>query len=117
MACNKITDVYNIKDNIPFEGANLIMHHTGTDISNKQKEYIRTNFPNVKYAVFYDSIFMKQEEIDTIFGIQYKDIGYRLAQNAHYYKNREDAIKDVMLRKKITNKHYFNIFAVELDLT
>ena len=68
MACIKITDVYNIKDNIPFEGANLIMHHTGTDISSKQKEYIKTNFPNVKYAVFYDSIFMKQKKIDTIFG-------------------------------------------------
>ena len=116
MGCRRITDVYNIKNNIPFEGANLIMHHTRTDISNKQKEYIRTNIPNVKYAVFYDSIFMKQLEVDTIFGIQYEDIGYRLVQNAHYYKNREDAIRDVMLRKKITNKHYFNIFAVELDL-
>lgn len=116
MGCRRITDVYNIKNNIPVEINNLTMHHTQTDMGIEYKEYIKATFPNVKYAVFYDSIFMKQLEVDTIFGIQYEDIGYRLVQNAHYYKNREDAIRDVMLRKKITNKHYFNIFAVELDL-
>jgi hypothetical protein len=68
-------------------------------------------FKGYNYIVVYDLTYMKQEEVDTFFGKEFRNVGYRRGQCLDFYKTDEEARCRVnVLRTK--PKSYYNIFVV-----
>ena len=68
-------------------------------------------FEGYNYIVVSDVPFMKQEEVDTIFGKEFRNVGHRLGQCLDFYNNEEQARCRLNVLRARSND-YFNIFMI-----
>ena len=62
------------------------------------------------YIVVSDIPFMKQEEVDTIFGKEFRNVGMRFGQCLDFYNNEEQARCRMNVLRAF--ERYYNIFMI-----
>ncbi len=68
-------------------------------------------FKGYNYIVVSDTPFMKQEEVKTFFGLEWRNVGMRFGQCLDFYNNEEQARCRLNVLRARTQT-YFNIFMV-----
>lgn len=68
-------------------------------------------FKGYNYIVVYDTTYMKQEEVNTFFGKEFRNVGHRRGQCLDFYKSEEEMRCRINVLRAFP-KSYYNVFGV-----